>query len=342
METRPNYLIVGGFVLVIVAGLIGFIAWIVKADIETEYDYYHTYFTGSVSGLSELSEVRYRGVPVGRVVDVGIDEDNVERVEVLLELESGTPIKEDSVASVEMQGITGLSYVLISGGHHESPKLVPKAGEEYPVMASQQSRLQEIFADAPDLINRAILLIDSATRLLSDENVEAVTTTLANVRDISTEMRETSGRIDTFLDDVTFTSAELRGTATELRGEATVLAGRADETLVAARDMLQEVQQQAASLGDNAGLAIGDARLLMADLRETATSLGETGDMINEMIDENREPIADFTQDGLYEFASLIDEMRILVSSLTRIAEQLEADPSGYLFGGSQQGFEAQ
>lgn len=349
METRPNYIIVGSFVLVVVAGLIAFIAWMVKADIDTEYDHYHTYFEGSVSGLSELSEVRYRGVPVGRVVDVGIDPDNVERIEVLLELERGTPIKEDSVASVEMQGITGLSYVLITGGHHASPKLVPKAGEKHPVMASQQSRLQEIFTDAPDLLNRTIRLVSAATRLLSDDNISAISATLENVEDISAQMRGTSAKVDTFFDDVAVTAAELRGTASELnklagelRGEVQTLSGRADETMVSARNMLEEVRGQASDLGAEAALAIADARTLMAELGETARTLGETGDTITDVIEENRAPIADFTQDGLYEFASMIDELRILVSSLTRIAEQLEADPSGYLFGGSQQGFEAQ
>lgn len=349
METRPSYLIVGSFVLVIAVGLIGFIAWVVKADIDADYDYYQTYFTGSVSGLSELSEVRYRGVPVGRVVDVGIDLSNVERVEVLLELEPGTPIKEDSVTSVEMQGITGLSYILITGGHHESPTLVATAGEDYPVMGSKESRLQEIFSGAPDLINRTILLIDSATRLMSDDNINALSATLSNVKEISSGLRGTTGKLDVFIDDVALTAADLRGTAkqlnglaTELRGEVKLLSGEAGETMKTARNMLGTVDEQAAALGGDARLAIGDARQLMAELAVTARALSATGEAVNEMIAENREPIADFTQDGLYEFSSMIDEIRILVTSLTRIAEQLEADPSGYLLGGSQQGFEAE
>ena len=114
--------------------------------------------------------------------------------------------------------------------------------------------------------------------------------------------------------------------------DADELAGAACESGVDARLVL----------GGDARLAIGDARQLMAELSETARALSATGEAVNEMIAENREPIADFTQDGLYEFSSMIDEIRILVSSLTRIAEQLEADPSGYLLGGSQQGFEAE
>ena len=105
---------------------------------------------------------------------------------------------------------------------------------------------------------------------------------------------------------------------------------------------LGTVDEQAAALGSDARLAIGDARQLMAELGVTARALSATGEAVNEVIAENREPIADFTQDGLYEFSSMIDEIRILVTSLTRIAEQLEADPSGYLLGGSQQGFEAE
>ncbi|MBT4428856.1 MAG: MCE family protein, partial [Rhodospirillaceae bacterium] len=55
-----------------------------------------------------------------------------------------------------------------------------------------------------------------------------------------------------------------------------------------------------------------------------------------------RQPISDFTGEGLYDFSSLISEMRTLVASLSRIANDLESDPSGYLFGDTQEGFKTE
>ena len=102
METRTNHLLVGTFVLLLVAGLVAFIIWAVKADADPKVTDYHVYFAGSVSGLSNVNEVRYRGVPIGTVTDIRIDPEKVERVRVTLDVSGDTPIKEDSIASIEM------------------------------------------------------------------------------------------------------------------------------------------------------------------------------------------------------------------------------------------------
>ena len=121
---------VGAFVLLLVAGLVAFIIWAVKADVDAKHTYYHVYFTGSVSGLSKVSEVRYRGVPIGTVTDIRIDPENVERVRVTVDVSGETQIKEDSVASIEMQGITGVALVQISGGRQSTPNLEAQDGEK--------------------------------------------------------------------------------------------------------------------------------------------------------------------------------------------------------------------
>ena len=41
---------------------------------------------------------------------------HVEQVEVVIQVPRDTPIKQDAEASLEVQGITGAAYVLISGG----------------------------------------------------------------------------------------------------------------------------------------------------------------------------------------------------------------------------------
>ena len=71
METKANHLAVGSFVLASIAGLMFFVLWLGKAEIDRELDAYHIYFSGSVSGLSVASTVRYRGVPVGTVTAIG-------------------------------------------------------------------------------------------------------------------------------------------------------------------------------------------------------------------------------------------------------------------------------
>ena len=335
METRTNHLLVGAFVLLLVAGLVAFIIWAVKVDVDAKHTNYHVYFTGSVSGLSNVSEVRYRGVPIGTVTDIRIDPDNVERVRVTLDVSGETPIKEDSVASIEMQGITGVALVQISGGRQSSPNLAARDGEKHPVIQSKRSGLEKLFTDAPELINRVLTLVETATRLFDEKNIAAISGTLANTEKLTATLADSAGKIDAFLVDASGTAAELRATVKEMRGDLAHLMANADATLISARATMDIIGDETVALG-------GDARALIADLRGSAHSLSSMSEEIQGLVADTRVPLNDFTAEGLYEFARLITEMRTLVASLTRIADGLKSDPAGYLFGGKEGGFETE
>jgi phospholipid/cholesterol/gamma-HCH transport system substrate-binding protein len=57
---------------------------------------------------------------------------------------------------------------------------------------------------------------------------------------------------------------------------------------------------------------------------------------------ENRRPIADFAATGLYEFSLFLTDTRKFVRSFDRILTRIESDPSQFLFGNRQRGFETQ
>jgi phospholipid/cholesterol/gamma-HCH transport system substrate-binding protein len=322
METRTNHVVVGASVIALIAGLVAFIIWAVKADVDKDFDHYHIYFRDSVSGLSTVSQVRYRGVPIGSVTDIRIDPENVELVRVTLEVESGTPIKEDSVATVELQGITGVSIVQISGGSRASPLLAAAPGEPYPVIASKKSRLDALFTDTPQLVNRIMVLVESMTELLDERNRAAIGTTLANVEALTGRLVESSGKIDRFLDNASGTAVELEAAATELNGLA------------------RDAREDLAQLTDSTDATMVSARQTMETMNGAAQSITRTSDEIHALVAEARTPLNDFTREGLYETTRLIGEMRTLVAAMSRVLEQLESDPSGFLFGDSQQGYQ--
>ena len=68
METRASYILVGSFVLTLIAGLFGFTVWVAKIQFEEARQPYRIYFTGSVTGLQTGSPVRYQGIPIGTVM----------------------------------------------------------------------------------------------------------------------------------------------------------------------------------------------------------------------------------------------------------------------------------
>src|SRR5258708_19626383 len=92
METRASYLIVGTFMLALIAGAIGFAMWITRANLRENNVLYYIYFTGSVAGLQNGSTVQLGGLPPGNVVDNSIHHGNLELIQVTGSITVGNPI----------------------------------------------------------------------------------------------------------------------------------------------------------------------------------------------------------------------------------------------------------
>jgi phospholipid/cholesterol/gamma-HCH transport system substrate-binding protein len=217
METRASYLLVGTFVLVLVAAGFVFILWIAKAQVSRDTQTYLTYFTTTVTGLQTGAVVRYRGVPVGEVTRIRIDPKNPEQIEVTLEIDPTTPIKTDSVATLESQGITGVAFIQLRGGRRTSPTLVAQQGERYPVIQSEGSGFEKILTDFPKLLQSLNTLADSANTVLDEKNRDAIAVTLANVAKISKALGDREKDFDSILQNSNTTLESINGLVTDLR-----------------------------------------------------------------------------------------------------------------------------
>ena len=339
METRANHLLIGIFVLIFVVAAFSFVLWLAKLDIDREFRAYYIYFEGSVSGLSQGSDVLYSGIPVGSVAEIVIDPNDPGRVRVAVELASTTPIREDSVATLEVKGITGVSLIQISGGSQDSPMLAAIPGADRPVIRSAPGTFAQLREGAPQLITQLQMLADEAVALLNEDNRKAVGGILANTETISRELAGNADKFGRILDNIEATSAELRETAVSMNQLAATLEVRvaqlsdsADATLSVARGTMSGIDEVVAH----------DLRATLADARQTARSFFETGAELSQLVRENRAPINDFTAEGLYEFSGMIADMRVLMASLSRLSERLEADPQQFFFSNANREFEAE
>ncbi len=363
METKANYIVVGAFTLILLVGLVTAVVWLADVELDEEFAYYDLMFDGSVTGLKAGNPVRYRGVPVGIVTDMRINPKNVEQVQVTIEVPNETPIKEDAIASLEYQGITGIAYVQITGGTHDAPPLrrIPGAGN--PVIKSKPSQLQEVIEAAPELVSRVISLVDRANILLGDANQENFAAAMSNVKQITGSFAEGSNDIRTLLSDgasavsaLQVASADVRVLIKELRGTLTTLSAQATGTLEDTRGLLGDVRSNVNLITDDARATIGSissltkslsgdkddlgpqVRTTLLAVKEAAAGLEKSQAELTAMLAENREPISNFTSSGLYEFTQLLAEARNLVTALSRISGQIERDPARFLFGDSQRG----
>jgi len=324
MEIRASYLLVGAVVLALVAGLAAFSVWLVRADIDRRVEPYQIAFAGSVTGLQQGSQVRYRGVPVGRVTDIRIDPERVEWVLVTIEVERGTPIREDTVASLEMQGVTGIAFVQLRGGTQASPPLRAAAGAALPQIQSRRSTLERLFESTPDLLVRSLALVEQATALLDDRNLQALTKSLQNIETVTASLARHS-------DDVA-------GALAQAGGAAKSVAGASGEIGALARDLRAlsaKVDAQFDGVGDEVSATLSETRQAAGTLQRAA---GELEALVGGL----RQPLGDFAGTGLYEFSQLMVETRQLIAALNRITKEFERDPAGFLLGSTQRGFEAE
>lgn len=201
METRANYVLVGAFVLAGFLTIIIFLVWLSKVNLREPYQAYDIYFHGSVTGLKKGATVQYRGVPIGNVKDITIDPTDVEMIQVRISVEKKIKLREDVTASLETQGLTGISFVQIKGGTNTSPVLKAKPGQKYPVIPAKTSLLEEVAGSVPEILTMTTNLIRQIQDVLSDENREALKKTIQSIEDITSYLAP-KGKQEGLLDDM--------------------------------------------------------------------------------------------------------------------------------------------
>ena len=228
METKANYVAVGAFVLACILGLVVASLWLAGAQYSQEFAHYQTYFSGSVTGLGTGTTVRYNGIDVGRVSKLKFDPENPKRVIVIMEVDPSLKLHEDSIASIASMGLTGGAYVEIEGGSKTAPFLAAKPGQEYPVIRSAPSTLQQLAESAPRLVAKFNHIGDKLSALLSVENRKAIGDILANLKTTTDVLARRSDDLDATLVNFRQSSEALTRNLNQLH----VTLGHADEAVV--------------------------------------------------------------------------------------------------------------
>ena len=165
MEREANYVAVGVFVLLLatMGGL--FVYWYSAAREHRDFKRYEIYFDGSVFGLSEGSQVRYLGVDIGRVRYIRLDRRAADRVLVIVDIDSTTPVSARTLARLSLQGVTGLLFIDLQ---QQQPGLAYRRilesvpSQQYPVIRSMRSDFDDFVSSLPELATRVGELVGRA------------------------------------------------------------------------------------------------------------------------------------------------------------------------------------
>ncbi|MFJ4157165.1 MlaD family protein [Pseudomonas sp. NPDC090233] len=303
METRAHHVLIGLVTVLVVVGAMLFGLWLTKSSVDDAFKDYEVVFNEAVSGLSRGSPVQYNGIKVGDVSTLRLDPKDPRRVLARVRLSGDTPVKEDTQAKLTLAGVTGNSFIQLSGGTPQSPELKGKDGK-LPVIIASPSPISQLLNDSSDLVTNINLLLHNANQMFSTSNIDRLSNTLAN-------LEQTTGAF-----------ASKKGGISDAIEQLAQVGKQANATLAETQALMRNAN---GLLGTQGKQAIGSAEQAMQSLADSAAT-------INSLLNDNRQSIDDGAQ-GLNQLTPAIRELRETLNSLKGISRRLEADPSGYLLG---------
>jgi phospholipid/cholesterol/gamma-HCH transport system substrate-binding protein len=199
MESKLNYTIVGLFVVILTTAMFSFAYWLTKSYGVQVYDTYYVHLTESVAGLNIDAAVKYRGVDVGTVTNIGINPENPEEVRLALEINRDTHIKTDTTAAISYYGITGLAFIELKGMDKNAP-LLKVVDETVPVIPSRPSAIKRIDQSLSQLAEKSAKTLDNINRLFGDKNLKNIEDLLIESKGLVTDLRSQLDGMQTLMD----------------------------------------------------------------------------------------------------------------------------------------------
>lgn len=326
--SKSSPAIIGGFVIgaiaLIVIGLLVFggVNWFAQRN------KYIAYFPGSVNGLRAGAPVSFRGVTIGQVTDIKVmfDPDTVtaqipvvmeldpSQIEMTAPLPPGTRradaqrlIQAGLRAQLQSQSLlTGLLFVNLDFRKGAKARLVG-GNQPYPEIPTIPSELEQLQQTAGDVAMELPGLIQQLNKLLAT---------------VDAELQDSKGNFRSIVADITAIADTARAQAPKF-----------DRIIANSEDVTAEVRQTAATFNQILQTNQDAIGALIDEWTVTAGAVRRMTDQINATIAENRPGLRDFTENGLYEYTGLAQDAQRMVDQFTRVGEQIERDPAGFLFG---------
>lgn len=305
MEDKVNYSLVGAFVLALGAALIGGVLWL-AADVgaRDSLEPYQAFIQESVAGLNKDAPVKYLGVDVGKVTLIEIDPQNPQQVRLRFLIKPDTPIKQDTVAVLKTQGLTGIAYVELSGGSAGSKPLRPGDGDvpstvpTIPFSPSLAARLENVLTSVLNNVGR---MSDNLNAVFDADNRAALKSTLADTAALAQALAAQKDALSAGVADAARTARSMAHASAQLSEQ---LAPTLDR-ITASADAVERMAEAANAASVRAGLTADAAASGVQQLRS----------------------------DTLPEVQRLLAELNQLSASLRQLSDQTSGSPNRFLVG---------
>ncbi|MDT8408820.1 MAG: MlaD family protein [Wenzhouxiangellaceae bacterium] len=314
METQANYVLIGTFTFIVAIAAVLFGLYSAQYATESAWQRYQILFRQSVIGLSDGSPVLFNGVKVGRVAELELNPDDVREVLATIEIKSGVPVHQDTVATIRLTGLTGTAAIQLRGGDPESP-LLENGDDKPPRIEAVESPLNRLMESSEGIVvtaNKVLTRIDS---ILSEENERRITNTLDSLERFSNDLADPESNVGRLLANAGQASENLPQMVSSLNDAAVGV-----DKIVTAID-----QDFVAGLPE-----------MQASLSATLTNMESLTGRIDTIIASNQEDLTRIGGIGMRQITGGLEELRRLIRDLSGLVQRIETNPRRFLLGQDQ------
>jgi phospholipid/cholesterol/gamma-HCH transport system substrate-binding protein len=257
MENRSHALIAGLFVILLSAAMAVTATWL--SGETTDHAHYILTSDGSVSGLNPQAAVRFRGVKVGKVEDIGFDPENSRFIRIRIGVDRNVPLTKGVFAQLGYQGVTGLAYIQLDDDGNQ-PELLQTNETDLARIQMRTSTLANIVISGQDLLNSVNETVKRMNHLLNDQNQERFSHLLENMENAATDFGSFTEQLQPNLKSLP-----------ELTSKTNSLLGNADQ-------LVKNINRVVEKIGQQGGI--------IDDLSQSAEELADTIPRVQEAIDD--------------------------------------------------------
>ncbi|HEY2051425.1 MAG TPA: MlaD family protein [Caulobacteraceae bacterium] len=300
MERNANYFFVGLVATLLLIGLVVFFVWLGGSKFRHDYDIYDIVFRGPVHGVAQGGEVDFNGIKVGAVTKISLDPKDSQFVIARVNIAPDVPIRADSYASLEPQGITGVNYIQITAGTPTKPLLRDTVPEgEIPRLPGHRDAISDLLSNGASIAQEAIVALDQLNKVVSDKNVKTVTAVLDDLHAVTSEAKAHKSVIED------------------------------------AQKALQDSDAAVKQIGELAhttnGLVSSQGKTTFTKLDSALDEMKGATQNLRVLLQKIQGPTVGFAQTGLPQLTGAIQSLQSAAEHMDRVLGEVEANPRGLI-----------
>ncbi len=254
---------------------------------------------------------------VGEVTDIRFLPDDPQRIYATVDIDRTTPIRTDTRARLEAQGLTGVVAIQMIGGEPRAPFLMPTPGQPLPTIFAEKSEFQDLLETARTIARRVDEVVGKVETLIG-ANEQSVTSTVRDIAKFSKALGDNADGVDKMMRGIG-QAAERIGPLAERLDSVSRQIGEAltalDKDKVSA--ILADVQRFTGALGGSSG----DVAKAMKDVASITEKLNKAADQVEGVL-KGAQAFLGSAAGG--EGAGAFGEIGEAAKTIRRLAENLD------------------